>query len=288
MEVSREEGNIRLQGMAKQFALAETLDCGQAFRWKQHPGGIWEGAAGSRALSLCCQGDDILLLGVSPEDWPFWRNYFDLDRDYAALEVLFRKNPVLRRALDFCPGIRILRQDPWETLCTFILSANNNIPRIKGIVERLCTGWGNPIPGSTLCSFPAPEVLAALSPGDLAPIRAGWREAYILDAARRVAEGQLDLGAVAKMPTPEAREALMEVRGVGVKVAQCILLFGFGRTECVPVDVWIRRVLQELYPRGMPRYLLPWAGIAQQTLFHWARCCPEALEKSTAGTGSRG
>ena len=271
MELRREGENLRLVGGAGQFALAETLDCGQAFRWRQGPEGRWEGAAGSRYLSLERQGEDILLLGLREEDRPFWESYFDLGRDYAALAALFRKNPVMRRALDFCPGIRVLRQDPWETLCTFILSANNNIPRIKGIVERLCQGWGEPIPGSGFRAFPPPEALAPLSPEDLAPLRAGWRGEYILDAARRVAEGRLDLEAVARMPTPEARKALMEVRGVGVKVAQCVLLFGFGRTECVPVDVWMDRVLKKYYPRGMPRYLLPWAGIAQQTLFHWVR-----------------
>ncbi len=173
--------------------------------------------------------------------------------------------------MDFCSGIRVLRQEPWETLCTFILSANNNIPRIKGIVERLCQGWGETIPKTALRAFPTPERLAALSPGELAPIRAGWRSEYLLDAARRVAAGQLDLLALAQLPTEEALAGLLEVKGVGEKVARCVLLFGFGRVECIPMDVWMKRVMAELYPRGLPRYLRPYGGIAQQTLFHYYR-----------------
>ena len=271
MELRWEGEALRLAGAAGEFSLAGTLDCGQAFRWRRGEDGLWRGAAGGRALALRREGEDILLLGLAPGDLPFWERYFDLGRDYPALWARFRRNPTLRRALDRCPGIRVLRQEPWETLCTFILSANNNIPRIRGMVERLCQGWGEPIPGSDLRSFPGPERLASLSAGELAPVRAGWRGEYLLDAARRTAEGRLDLAALEELPTPEAQAALQEVRGVGVKVARCVLLFAYGRAECLPVDVWMDRVLREYYPRGLPRYLLPWAGIAQQSLFQWAR-----------------
>ena len=262
---------IRLEGGAARFALAETLDCGQAFRWRQREDGSWEGVAGGRYLRLERRGKDIFLWGAGEEDFPFWRRYFDLDRDYEALAALFRRNPPLRRAMDFCPGIRVLRQQPWETLCTFILSANNNIPRIRGIVERLCQGWGAPVPGTDLCSFPGPEVLTPLDEGALAPLRAGWRAAYLLDAARRVAEGRLNLEALDRLPTAEAEERLLAVKGVGEKVARCVLLFGYGRAECIPMDVWMKRVMAELYPKGLPAYLRPYGGIAQQTLFHWYR-----------------
>ncbi len=269
-EIMEKEG-IRLAGAARHFALPETLDCGQAFRWRRREDSSWEGVAGGRYLRVESQGEDVCLWGVGEEALPFWREYFDLGRDYQALEVLFRRNPQLRRAMDLCPGIRVLHQEPWETLCTFILSANNNIPRIKGIVERLCQGWGREVPGTELRAFPAPEVLAPLAEDDLAPLRAGWRSAYLLDAARQVAEGRLDLSEVALLPTPEAEARLLAVKGVGKKVAQCVLLFGFGRVECVPMDVWMKRVMAELYPRGFPGYLRPYGGIAQQTLFHYYR-----------------
>ncbi len=269
--IEREPAGIRLKGAGRQFALSETLDCGQAFRWRQREDGCWEGVAGGRYLCLESQGEDIFLQAVPEADLPFWRQYFDLERDYEELAVLFRKNPCLRRALAFCPGIRVLRQEPWEALCTFILSANNNIPRIKGIVERLCQGWGEAVPGTGLPAFPKPEALAPLGEEDLAPLRAGWRSAYLLDAARQVAGGRLDLEETASLPTQEAEARLLEVKGVGKKVAQCVLLFGFGRVECIPMDVWMKRVMAELYPRGFPGYLRPYGGIAQQVLFHYYR-----------------
>ncbi len=269
--IEREPAGIRLKGAGRQFALSETLDCGQAFRWRQREDGCWEGVAGGRYLCLESQGEDIFLQAVPEADLPFWRQYFDLERDYEELAVLFRKNPCLRRALASCPGIRVLRQEPWETLCTFILSANNNIPRIKGIVERLCQGWGEAVPGTGLPAFPKPEALAPLGEEDLAPLRAGWRSAYLLDAARQVAGGRLDLEETASLPTQEAEARLLEVKGVGKKVAQCVLLFGFGRVECIPMDVWMKRVMAELYPRGFPGYLRPYGGIAQQVLFHYYR-----------------
>ena len=227
--IEREPAGIRLKGAGRQFALSETLDCGQAFRWRQREDGCWEGVAGGRYLCLESQGEDIFLQAVPEADLPFWRQYFDLERDYEELAVLFRKNPCLRRALAFCPGIRVLRQEPWEALCTFILSANNNIPRIKGIVERLCQGWGEAVPGTGLPAFPKPEALAPLGEEDLAPLRAGWRSAYLLDAARQVAGGRLDLEETASLPTQEAEARLLEVKGVGKKVAQCVQI---GRASC--------------------------------------------------------
>lgn len=262
---------IRLPNAAETFRLAATLDCGQAFRWRVRADGRWEGVAGGRYLQLEQRGQDILLFGGSESDLPFWRDYFDLDRDYAALWGRFRRNPTLRKALDCCPGVRVLRQQPWETLCTFILSSNNNIPRIKGIIERLCDGWGQELTGTPLRAFPGPERLAALTAEDLAPLRAGWRTEYLLDAARRVADGRLDIDELQTLPTPEALTKLQTVKGVGPKVAQCVLLFGFGRVECVPMDVWMKRVMSEFYPKGFPRYLRDYGGIAQQVLFSYIR-----------------
>lgn len=260
---------VLLKDAAKTFRLTATLDCGQAFRWREKPDGKWEGVAGGRYLQLEQRGEDILLLGAGEADLPFWREYFDLDRDYAALWERFRRNPTLRKALDCCSGVRLLRQQPWETLCTFILSANNNIPRIKGIVERLCDGWGEAVAGTDLRSFPSPRSLAGSKEEDLAPLRAGWRAEYILDAAQRVADGRLNLEEIGSLPTKKALERLQTVKGVGPKVAQCVLLFGYGRVECIPMDVWMKRVMEKYYPRGFPGYLREYGGIAQQVLFSY-------------------
>ncbi len=254
--------------------LPGTLDCGQAFRWRPsgEAPGRWEGVAGSRPAALWTE-EGTLLLEVPQGEEPFWRRYLDLDRDYEAIWRALGEDPVLAGALDACPGIRILRQDPWETVCTFIISANNNIPRIRGIVERLCQGWGPPA-GEGGRGFPGPEAVAALTPEDLAPLRAGYRTSYLLAAARQVAAGEVDLDALEKTPADEALEQLCRLRGVGVKVASCVLLFGYGRLDCVPVDVWIGRVMERLYPGGWPEAVRPYAGVAQQVLFRHIRRNP--------------
>lgn len=176
------------------------------------------------------------------------------------------------------PGAsRVLRQDRWEALCSFIISQNNNIKRIRGIVETLCNTWGEPLPGRR-SSFPGPEVLASLTEEDLQPLRSGFRAKYILDAARKTASGEVDLDHVASLPTEEAAAELCRIRGVGIKVAHCALLYGFHRIECLPVDVWMKRVMSTMYPQGLPEELLPYAGIAQQYLFHYSRSHPELFE----------
>lgn len=272
--VLQQEPALRLALPPGGLDLAATLDCGQAFRWRPRPGvpDCWQGVAGSSPAVLRLEeGDLILEAPGTPE--AFWRRYLDLDRDYDAIHRIFRRDPVLARALDCCPGIRVLRQDPWETVCTFIISANNNLPRIRGIVERLCQGWG-PEVGEGLYGFPTPQAMAALTPEDLAPLRAGYRTGYLLATARQVASGEVDLEALERLPTQQALEQLCRLRGVGVKVASCILLFAYGRMECVPVDVWIRRVMERLYPQGWPREVQPYGGIAQQVLFHQIRQNP--------------
>lgn len=252
--------------------LAATLDCGQAFRWEPEPDGAWRGTAHGRVLRVRMRGDGALVLErTAPEEFErVWRRYFDLDRDYDAVRAAVSGEPVLCRAFDFSAGLRVLRQEPWETLCSFILSQNNHIPRIKGIIARLCGAFGDPLPGGG-ASFPPPERLAACSVDDLAPLRAGFRAKYLLDAARRVACGEIPLGELEALPLCEARDCLTRIAGVGPKVADCTLLFGFGRMECFPEDVWIRRAVAQLFGGQIPACARPYAGIVQQALFYYAR-----------------
>ena len=152
------------------------------------------------------------------------------------------------------------------------------MPRASGCCgrtagRRSAPSFSEPLGGGDY-AFPGPEVLASLSEEDLAPLRCGFRARYVLDAARKVAGGEVDLDAVAALPTEEAAVALQAICGVGIKVAHCALLYGFHRIECLPVDVWMRRVMATLYPNGLPQELLPYAGIAQQYLFHYSRCHP--------------
>lgn len=254
----------------RHFDLNQTLDCGQCFRWSGS-GGLYRGIAHGRLLELELNGDALVLRGVTPEEFEaVWRGYLDLGRDYGELRSRFAADESLREAVEFSPGLRVMRQEPWEALCTFILSQNSNIPRIKGMVERLCQGFGEPLPSGGF-AFPSPERLAPLSEDELAPLRSGYRAPYIIDAARRISEGRLDLRALYALPLDEARRELLQVHGVGPKVAECALLYGLGRVECFPMDVWMKRVMASLYPGGFPEALEDVAGIAQQFLFHWAR-----------------
>lgn len=300
------------------FDLAQTLDCGQAFRWIQLPSqeglSLWEGVAFGSVLRLAQQGRQVWFFCTRDQFDTLWRPYFDLDQDYETKrQALSDMSPALREAAAFAPGIRILRQDPWEALCSFIISQNNHIPRIKGIIARLCQLLGDPISGETSMlapaglpsrisgentsllhprdmtaqalgldyAFPRAEALAACSLEDLAPLRAGFRAKYLLDAARKVVSGQVDLDRIARSPAEWGRQELQKIFGVGPKVAECVLLYGFHKTECFPMDVWMKRAMATLLPGRSPQEFGENAGLAQQYLFHYSRLHPELFSSAS-------
>ena len=196
--------------------------------------------------------------------------YFDLNTDYNAIKKeISELCPALKDAAESISGIRILRQEPWEALCSFIISQNNNIPRIKGIVSRLCEGFGEKKDGCY--SFPSAETLSRLSVEELAPLRAGFRARYILDAAKKVADGEVALDAMYELPLEECRKELMKIVGVGAKVAECTLLYGLHRLEAFPVDVWMKKALADSFSGVTAEGLGRYAGIAQQYIFHYTR-----------------
>lgn len=250
------------------FDLAATLDCGQCFRWTQKDG-VWRGIAFGRSLRVE-EKPDTLELSCSQEEWErIWRLYFDFDRDYAAIrEMLSAFSPVLAEAAAYAGGIRILQQEPWEALCTFILSQNNNIPRIRGLTEKLCASFGEAVEGGF--AFPRPERLADCTEEELRALGLGYRAPYVLDAARRVAGG-MDLEALRTLPEDEALARLNQIHGVGPKVAQCMLLFGLHRLDAFPQDVWIKRAMARYFPGKSRADFGPDAGIAQQYIFHYVR-----------------
>ena len=216
-------------------------------------------------------GGDFRLSCDEAEFRAVWYDYFDLGESYRAIRARISReeDPFLFRACGHGRGIRILRQEPWEALCTFIISQNNNIKRIKGIVSRLCENFGESI-GSGY-GFPTAAALSRLAPDDLAPLRAGFRNKYIIDAAKKVAGGEVDLELCRTLPYEDARLELMKIKGVGVKVADCALLFGFYRVDAFPKDVWVKRVMAQWYPNGLPSCTKGLEGIAQQYLFHYIR-----------------
>ena len=269
-DVFERDGSTVISG-EKHFDLAQTLDCGQAFRWSPLPDGSWIGAAGNRPLTIRHDGDDIILEGVSLAEYnSYWRTYFDMDRDYDEIISTVSVDDTLKRIAAAGGGIRILRQEPWEALCSFIISQNNNIPRIKGIITRLCDTYGAPLVGG-MSSFPDAKTIAALTPEDLAPLRCGFRARYITDAAEKYSSGGINEDLLLHGQIDEARKELEKIVGVGPKVADCTLLFGYGRIEAFPRDVWIKRAMAQLFADGLPKQAEQYAGIVQQYIFQYAR-----------------
>ncbi|MBR7133332.1 MAG: DNA-3-methyladenine glycosylase 2 family protein [Clostridia bacterium] len=261
---------VYIEGI-EHFDLPHTLDCGQAFRWECDEKGRWRGVAYNKYLELeKLENGTIILYNTDKETFDcVWRDYFDLDRDYGEIIVGISGNEILKNAAEYGKGIRVLNQEPWETLCSFIISQNNNIKRIKGIINRLCECFGEEFNG--FYTFPSAERIAGLSLEDLAPLRSGFRAKYILDAAKKVAGGEVDLFNLKSLSIDDARNELMKINGVGPKVADCALLFSHKHISAFPKDVWIKRAMQVLFDGELPAEALPYAGIVQQYIFFYAR-----------------
>jgi N-glycosylase/DNA lyase len=283
----------------RDYDLAATLDSGQAFRWRES-NGSWTGVVGNHSVRLTQVPTGILAEAAGPvENWDWLRNYLQTDLVLAGVLETFPDDEPMRNAVAACHGLRVLRQQPWECLASFILSATKQIVQIRQIVSQLCECFGNPlIPafppsdgekvaeggtgGDLFYSFPTPEKIAGLTETDLRNCKMGFRAPHLLAAAREIAAARFDLEHIAQLPYPEARMELMRLCGVGGKIADCVLLFAYGFDSAFPVDVWIERALRQLYfPRRRvsekrlehfaATHFGPHAGYAQQYLFHYMR-----------------
>ncbi len=260
------------------FSPRDTLTCGQIFRY-ENQGGVWRVYSGRETALLTVQGDAVRVDCTSEI---YFRNFFDLNRNYAGLNHAAAVNPFMLEAVALGKGIRLLKQPSFETLISFIISQNNNIPRIKGIIERLCAALGErqEAGGQSYFAFPTAEAIADSGAEFLPGIGAGYRAPYILETARRVAGGE-DTDALASLGTDELKERLLSLKGVGNKVCDCVLLFGYGRLEAFPVDTWIEKVYYQHFsaqPRTreqISEYFVnlfgDTAGYAQQLMFHFKR-----------------
>lgn len=270
----------------RDFHPEHIFECGQCFRWNRQDDGSYTGTAMGRIVNirLCPEGDEgekacagkVIIKNASPEDYDkIWRQYLDLNRDYGMIKQrLSAGDEVMENAVAAGRGIRILKQDLWETIVSFIISQNNNIPRIKGCIEKLSALAGERLEdydGQAVYALPTVERLARLESDDLAPVRLGYRAPYLIKTARMVAEKGL----------PENYEEVSALCGVGPKVANCITLFGLHDLSSFPIDVWVRRVMNEMYGfeekdvRGMAAFAAErfgeLGGIAQQYLFYYIR-----------------
>lgn len=245
------------------FDLDETLDCGQAFRWEKVSDNTYTGFALNTPLTISQDGNRFTFKETDETTFlSLWAEYLDLYTDYGEIKKRLSSDETLSKACAYAPGIRLLKQDKWEALCSFIISQNNNIPRIKGIIGRLTEHYGE---------FPSFYTLSKETPESLGFLRAGFRAKYLIDAACKLSSRELSLEAISKAPLDNAREQLMTIKGVGPKVAECALLYGMYRTDAFPIDVWIKRVMERYYPNGLPECTKGIEGIAQQYLFHYIR-----------------
>jgi len=282
----------------RNYDLDATLDSGQAFRW-QRQGRAWLGVIGQRPVRLTSSPDGIRAETAGPiNDWQWLRDYLQSDLDLAAVLAAFPDDLPMRNAVAACRGLRILRQDPWECLASFILSSTKQIVQIRQIVSLLCERFGEPLGGGGLRSpenetlpavadrryrsFPTAERLAAVTEADLRGCKMGFRAPYLLAAARQIAGGKLNLERLRRLPLAAARDELVQLPGVGNKIADCVLLFAYGFDGAFPVDVWVERALRQLYfahrrvggkrlRHFAATHFGPRAGYAQQYLFHYIR-----------------
>ena len=264
------------------FSLVNTFNNGQCFRWTQTGQDSFEGVAFGRALRLR-QCRDGVAFACGREDFDLWREYFDLDTDYAGIQERYSRDEAILPCVEAGAGMHLLRQELWEVLISFIVSQNNNITRIKGIIRRLCENYGREFEayGQRFYAFPSAEELSAASAQQLEKLGLGYRADYVEKCAKTVCEQPLLLDNFREMNYNQAREALLNVRGIGPKVANCILLFGLRHLSAFPVDTWIHKAMISLYPEcGSTNSQIEAfaaerfgdnAGIAQQYIFYAVR-----------------
>ena len=282
MNISVSNNNLVLTDV-NDFNLNNIFDCGQCFRWNKISDSGYIGVVGSRALKITQNNDVVTLFDTTRTDFDdFWFNYFDFNTDYSKIKKKLSIDSVLKSATEFGQGIRILNQDLWECVVSFIISASNNIPRIKKIINSLCELYGDEISymGNTYYSFPSPEKINSLGIEKLSKIKAGYRDKYIISAAQFFCES-FNNEYFKDLDYQKAKKELMRINGIGNKVADCILLFSLAKRNSFPVDVWVKRVVEHFYfDEAQPMEAIQafskekfgeLGGYAQQYLFYYAR-----------------
>ncbi len=274
------------------FDLKDIFECGQCFRWNKEENGSYTGIWKENVVNIKKEGQDFVFTGICKNNnlEEEIQKYFDLDRDYEQIKKeLSKKDEYMKTSIAYGKGIRILNQDLWETIISFIISANNNIPRIKGIIERLSKAYGDKIEwnGKEYYTFPTPRELKDVTVEEYRKLGLGFRDIRLYETTKMILDGKVDLKKLEQNPnTMEVRDELLSLSGVGPKVADCILLFSdLKRLEVFPIDVWVRRVMNDLYIQNEDEAKVSkkqiekiaknkfgnLAGLAQQYLFYWRR-----------------
>jgi N-glycosylase/DNA lyase len=283
----------------RNFELKHIFDCGQCFRWHEEADGSYIGVAFGRVIQMEKRDTDVMIYNASEEDfYDIWENYFDLKRDYGTIKEELSKDALLKEAVEFGHGIRLLQQEPFEITLSFIISANNRIPMIKRAIENMSKRWGEPLnyKGRTFYAFPKLEVLQKISMEELEACGMGFRNKYIADTVAKIYEckhkenfpalqdsecAKYDLERIKSLYDDACHNEMQNFNGIGPKVADCIMLFSMGKYSAFPVDVWVKRAMQHFYlaPDVSLKKIRDFgrnkfgelSGFAQQYLFYYAR-----------------
>lgn len=280
-----EENNSVIIENIKDFVPKHIFDCGQCFRWNEEDDGSYTGTAYKKTINVKKEGEKIILFNTNIDDFKnIWYDYFDLNKDYSKIKNELCKDDVLKSAIKFGEGIRILNQNEWEILISFIISANNRIPMIKRAIEKLSEKYGvflEEYKGKKRYSFPSGDTLSKLSEEEIRACGTGFRAKYILSASKIVSDNKGFLYDIKNLCLKDAREELIKFAGVGPKVADCIMLFSMNKEGAFPIDVWVKRVMEHFYVNEgiklseIQNYAKDkfgdLAGYAQQYLFYYAR-----------------
>ena len=282
MKVSVENNNLILSGV-RDFNLEHIFECGQCFRWNKESDESYVGVAYNKPLRISQDKDVVTLYETSEEDfYNIWYHYFDFETDYSKIKSELSHDKVLKTAISYGDGIRILNQDLWECVVSFIISASNNIPRIKKIIASLCELFGEKCEymGNIYYTFPTPEKVYSLTLEELSQIKAGFRHKYIMAAAECFCN-DFSKNNFEALSYDESKKLLMSIKGIGNKVADCVLLFSLAKRNSFPVDVWIKRIMEYCYfdseqPVSVisdfsKQKFCDLGGYAQQYLFYYAR-----------------
>ncbi len=272
--IKRQGEGFMLAKTIQDFNLSQICRSGQCFRMNEREKGIYTVISGSRYLEVRQKGEECLFDCSEAEFREYWKGYFDLENDYSRYKLQINPNDkYLTEAAAFGCGIRILRQDLWEMLVSFIISQQNHIGRIKGCIENICRQYGEECRNcrkETYFAFPQPEALAGLAEDALKECNLGYRSKYVVRAAASVVSGETDLEMIGRMPYRKAREELLKLFGVGEKVADCICLFALHHLQAFPIDTHIRQAMQNHYRRGFPnRRYRGYQGVMQQYIFYY-------------------
>ncbi|CEN80424.1 DNA-3-methyladenine glycosylase family protein [Paraclostridium sordellii] len=285
MKIYEKDNKVILEGVSD-FDPKHIFECGQCFRWKDQGDGSYTGVAKGRVINVSREGDTIYLKNTNLEDFNnIWKDYFDLDTDYSKIKNKLRNmDEYLEKATEFGWGIRLLRQDPWEMIISFIISSNNRIPMIQKAIKNLSREYGTYIgsyEGEDYYDFPTPQQLSEASIEEIRACSTGFRDKYIKSTTEEVIKNNDDVYSYRNLSTEDCIKELLKFNGIGPKVGDCIALFGMQKYDTFPVDVWVKRVMQEFYVEddmSLPKirkYAInkfgDLSGFAQQYLFYYAR-----------------